>query len=293
MAPPSAGPARTVGPRGLQLSLGTTLTGINAGRLYWRRGTEGSLPPRQLTNEDEGSLGINPSPSPVLIWNRIEARKGLPFGFEAGAALGQGIDTSLWTLGLSLKWALFEGFRTQLGRLPDVAVQGGYSRSVGSSQATVQQASFDITLSKPFVIEHTWSVSPLLGVQMLFVDVQSGVIDLTPGGLLDPPAEDAYASCRPDPVPGTSTSGESTPNGQPCAPGHSGADFANSVAFESVSQTRVRAFAGVQLQYELFLALLSLQYDVSAPRMEDDGRHAGDAELARQLSVNIALGAVL
>src|SRR5690349_9958767 len=138
MAPPAAGPARTVGPRGLKLSLSTTLTGVHAGELYWRRGTEGSLPARQISGDPNGaSIGDNPDPSPVLFWNRLEARKGLPFGFEAGAALGQGIDTSLWTLGLSLKWALFEGFRTQLGRLPDVAVQGGYSRSVGSSQATI------------------------------------------------------------------------------------------------------------------------------------------------------------
>ena len=55
------------------------------------------------------------------------------------------------------------------------------------------------------------------------------------------------------------------------------------MVFEDVSQTRVRAFAGVQLQYELFLALLSLHYDISAPGMEDAGRHAGGAELARQI----------
>ena len=62
----------------------------------------------------------------------------------------------MWTLGGALKWALFEGFRTGLGQLPDVALQAALSRSVGSSQATVQLFTIDLALSKPFVVEHTW-----------------------------------------------------------------------------------------------------------------------------------------
>jgi hypothetical protein len=294
MAPPASGPARTLGVRGFQLTLDMTLTGIRAGELYWVRGTEGDqrLPPGV-------TVGQNPAPSPVLMWNRLQVRKGLPFGFETAASLGQGVDTSFWTLGLLLKWALFEGFRSHLGRLPDVAIQGGYSRSVGSSQATIQIATLDLTLSKPFVVEHTWTVSPLLGVQTLFVDVRSGVVDLTPGGPsadAEPPGADAYGSCVPD----TNVDGpvrleppDVAPNGEPCAEAGAGADFAHSVTFDPVTQTRVRAFAGAQLRYDLFLLQLALHYDLAAPGVTAVTRNSGGDELSRQLAFNVAVGAVL
>jgi hypothetical protein len=294
MAPPASGPARTLGARGFQLTFDTTLTGIKAGELYWVRGTEGS---QKLPTD--ATFGQNVAPSPVLLWNRLQVRKGLPFGFEAGAAIGQGIDTSLWTLGLLLKWALFEGFRSDLGRLPDVAIQGGYSRSVGSSQATFQLASLDLTLSKPFVVEHTWMISPLLGVQTLFVDVSSGVVDLTPGGAssdAEPPSADAFGSCVPD----TSVDGpvrleppDVAPSGEPCSEAGAGADFAHAVSFDPVTQTRVRAFAGAQLRYEGFLLQLALHYDLAAPEVAASTRHSGGAELPRQLAFNVAVGAVL
>jgi hypothetical protein len=293
LAPPSAGPARSLGARGFQLTLDMTVTGIEAGAKYWVRGTEGSQ--RLQTG---ASFGQNPAPSPVLIWNRLQVRKGLPFGFEAGASLGQGIDTSMWTMGLMLKWALFEGFRTHLGRLPDVAVQGGYSRSVGSSQAIMQLATIDLSLSKPFVVEHSWTVSPLAGVQTLFVDVRSGVVDLTPGGLpgdMSPPAEDAFAACAPR-APSAGTKSEPpdvAPNGQPCAEKGGGADFAYSVVFDPVTQTRVRAFGGAQLRYDMFLLQLIMHYDLAAPGVAASGRHWGDDHVPRQLAFNVAFGAVL
>jgi hypothetical protein len=294
MAPPASGPARTLGVRGFQLTLDMTVTGIRAGELYWVRGTEGS---QRLPNG--ATFGQNPAPSPVLLWNRLQVRKGLPFGFEAGASLGQGVDTSFWTLGLLLKWALFEGFRSHLGRLPDVAIQGGYSRSVGSSQATIQLATFDLTLSKPFVVEHTWTISPLAGVQTLFVDVRSGVVDLTPGGPSadsKPPRADAFATCVPD----TEVDGpvqleppDVAPNGEPCAEAGAGADFAHSVTFDPVSQIRVRAFAGAQLRYDMFLLQLALHYDLASPGMAASTRQYGGSDLPRQLAFNVALGAVL
>jgi hypothetical protein len=202
-------------------------------------------------------------------------------------------------MGLLLKWALFEGFRSHLGRLPDVAIQGGYSRSVGSSQATIQIATFDLTLSKPFVVEHTWTISPLVGVQTLFVDVRSGVVDLTPGGVSadsKPPSADAFASCVPDANvdgPVQLEPPDVAPNGEPCSEPGAGGDFAHSVTFDPVSQIRVRAFAGAQLRYDLFLLQLALHYDLAAPGMAAPTRQHGGSELPRQLAFNVALGAVL
>lgn len=294
MAPPASGPARTLGALGFSLSLDMTVTGIEASESYWVQGTEGSQ-----TLPAGATFGRNPTPSPVLVWNRLQVRKGLPFGFEAGAALGQGVDTSLWTLGLLLKWALFEGFRSDLGRLPDVAIQAGYSRTVGSSQVAVQLATLDLTLSKPFVIEHTWTLSPLLGVQTLIVDVESGVVDLTPGvtGLDSQTVNpDAFGSCAPDPNAEDSALEDPpdvAPNGEPCKQAGAGADYAHAVVFDPVMQTRVRAFAGAQLRYGMFTLQMVLHYDLAAPGMDAATRYAGGAQLPRQLAFNVALGAVL
>ena len=292
MAPAATGPARTLGAHGFALSLDMTVTGIQASEDYWRLGTEGSqrLPPL-------ATFGRNPAPSPVLIWNRLQVRKGLPFGFEAAASLGQGIDTSLWSLGLLLKWALFEGFRSDLGRLPDVAIQAGYSRNVGSSQVDVQLATLDLTLSKPFVIAHTWTVSPLAGVQTVMVDVESGVVDLTPGatGLESQTVNpDAFGNCRPDPRAdgGAGEPPDVAPNGQPCREAGAGADFAHSVTFDPVTQTRVRAFVGAQLRYDMFLLQLALHYDLVAPGVAAPTHRYGE-QVPRQLAFNVALGAVL
>lgn len=281
MAPAANGPARGIGPRALQLSLDTTITSIEARQLYWALGTEGG--------SGSAAAGGNPSPARSLVWNRIAARKGLPFGLEAGAFLGQGVGSSLWSLGLALKWALFEGFRTGLGRLPDVSVQATVSNSVGSSQVTVRLYTVDFTISKPFVIGHTWSLSPLAGVQTLFTHVDSGVVDLTPGGPGTPvadPSRDAYAACSP--VPGSRP--PATPS---CAMGGVATDFQNNVSFRSVSQTRVRAFLGAQARYRLLTFTVSGLFDLAAPALDATPLRIASPDVARQAAFNLALGVVL
>jgi hypothetical protein len=302
MAPAVTGPARTIGPRAFQLTLGTTVTSIEGGQLYWRRGSEGDQglsQPQDMVDApnapDRPALGLNESPAAALAWNHLQVRKGLPFGLEAGALLGQGLQTSLWTLGAALKWSLFEGFRTGLGQLPDVALQGAFSRSVGSSQATLHVYAFDLTFSKPFVVEQTWTVSPFLGFQVLRADVDSGVVDLTPGGPSpvagEPPPEDAYGSCQP--MPGhriTATSATLA-----CSPGGEGSDFANDVMFEPVGQSRLRMFLGAQTRYDMFVFAASLLFDVVVPEL--DAKMAqpviDSQDLAHQVAFSMSVGAVL
>jgi hypothetical protein len=254
MAPPVDGPARTVGPRALQLSFDTTVTSIEAHRAYWALGTEG--------DGSHGAEGYNASPQSALVFTRVQARKGLPFGLEAGATLGRGLGTSLWTLGLALKWALFEGFRTGLGRLPDVAVQGAVNQSVGSSQASVRLYIVDLTLSKPFVVQHTWSISPFTGLQLLFARVESGVVDITPG------------------VAAVSGDGSMA--------------SADDVVFKTVSHTRARMFVGGQARYQAFTLSLSALFDLATPSLAADPIHQpSQTSLARQIAFNVAVGAVL
>lgn len=294
MTPPVVGPARTLGPRGFQLAFGTTVTSIEGGQLYWRRGTEGD---RGSTQPDRSgrALGLNESPQAVLAWNHLQLRKGLPLGLEAVALLGQGMNTSMWTLGAALKWGVFEGFRTGLGQLPDVSLQAAVSRSVGSSQATLHLYAFDLTISKPFVVRQTWSVSPFTGLQFLRVEAESGVVDLTPGGPSlagGPPAEDAFGSCRPLPGHQTQTDPPAT---VACARDGEGADFANDVMFGPVRHSRVRMFLGGQTRYRMFTFAASLMFDLSVPKLDApmDLRHIESESVARQLGFTVSVGAVL
>jgi hypothetical protein len=306
MAPAVVGPARTIGPRSFQLTFGTTVTSIEGGQLYWRRGSEGNdglSQPEDLretpppVDESAGpALGFNESPPAALAWNHVQVRKGLPFGLEAGALLGQGLQTSMWTLGAALKWSLFEGFRSGLGQLPDVALQAAISRSVGSSQATLHLYVFDLTFSKPFVVEQTWSASPFLGFQLLRTDVESGVVDLTPGGPSAspgaPPPEDAYNSCRP--LPGHQVTATSSAT-IACTTEADGIDFANDVIFDPVGQSRLRMFLGGQTRYDMFVFAASLLFDVIVPALaaDMDKRHIDSPDLAHQVAFSMSIGAVL
>jgi len=303
MAPPVTGPARTIGPRAFQLTLGTTVTSVEGGQLYWRRGSEGdeglSQPEDTLEPPpgapDGPALGFNESPPAALAWNHVQVRKGLPFGLEAGALLGQGLQTSMWTLGAALKWSLFEGFRTGLGQLPDVAVQAAVSRSVGSSQATLHVYAFDLTFSKPFVVEQTWSVSPFLGFQVLRADVESGVVDITAGGPSaaagEPPPEDAYNSCQP--IPGHQMT--ATSSTLACSPDGDGSDFSNDVMFDPVGQSRLRMFLGGQTRYDMFVFAASLLFDVIVPALDANmpEPHIESRDLAHQVAFSMSIGAVL
>jgi hypothetical protein len=301
MAPPVAGVARTIGPRAFHIGVGTTVTSIDGGQLHWIRGTEGdrgvSVPVvdpdgPELLGRPGAGLGFNEAPQAVLAWNHVQVRKGLPFGLEAAALLGQGMNTSMWTLGAALKWGVFEGFRTGGGQLPDVSLQVAANRSVGSSQAELHVYSFDLAFSKPFVIEHTWALSPFLGLQGLLVDAQSGVIDLTPGGPGDPPQDDAYASCRP--LPGHQT-GSNAGTVVCMTPGETGADFAHDVVFDPVRNARMRMFLGAQTRYDRFTLAASLLFDLLVPSIEaaPPRPHLDSDRVARQVAFSVSVGAVL
>lgn len=287
MAPPTSGPARGGGPRGFQLTLNTTVTSIEGGRSYWVYGTEGD-------GKGDDGTAANDSPQSVMVWNRAEARKGLPFGFEVAAALGQGLNTSLWSYGLALKWALVEGYHSGLGQMPDVSLQAALDRSVGSSQATLQVFSLDLTLSKPFVIDRTWTISPFTGLQMLWSHVTSGMIDLTPGGPADAqtriadPSRDAYNACKP--APGNTQGG---PTLACTTSPDAAADFSNNVAFKTLDQTRARMFLGGQARYQMLLMSMSLLFDLIAPDLGAKPRLLRSGQVARQLAFSVAVGAVL
>lgn len=272
IAPPLVSPAASDGPSGLGLALDMTLTSLDANAGHWQSGTV--------------------SPDPVLVWTHATLRKGLPFGLEVGTTIGRGHGTSLWSLGLSLKWAIVEGFRTGAGVLPDVALQGTTTRSMGLDDLTLATHTLDLLFSKPLHVGRGYRIAPMLGVQMLFVEAESGLVDLTPG--VDPSVEDqtvedidAFQACKP----GAPDTGEAAP--LTCT--GDAADFTNNVQFDDVDQARVRLFIGGQVQFGVWRFSTSLGFDLVLPELQAQRVSAGSSDpmLARQLAFTFAAGAVL
>ena len=278
LAPPMASPAASHGPSGLSLALDVTVTNVDANAAQWGR----------------TQAGASGEPDPVLAWTHATLRKGLPFGLEVGTTIGRGHATSLWSLGLSLKWAIVEGFRTGIGALPDVALQATTTRSMGLDDLRLATHTGELLFSKPLHVGRGYRVAPFLGVQLLFLEAQSGLVDLTPGpddsgpGDGQEPADvDAFERCRPGaPEPGRGTPLVCTGNGD---------DFINNVQFNPVDQTRLRLFVGGELQYGLWRVSTSLGFDLLAPELEAMRRDPGQTEatLKRQLAFSISAGAVL
>lgn len=255
--------AATAGPRGFYLGLNSTTSTIRADTRYWARGTRGS----------DASATRNSDVDPVLNWNRLEVRKGLPFGFEVGSSVGFGLDTSLWVVSAELKLALFEGFRTGLGALPDVALRAVTQQLIGSSELSISTQAIDVTLSKPYVVFQEHVLTPILALQLLFVNAKSSLIDLTP-------ADAGYPACTPEV--GTSAA---------CTVPGGAAELANNVRFRSVHQTRVRMFLGAEEHFRLLSIALTVGFDLTTPRLQTET--VGDTlptDLLRQFSLHLACG---
>jgi hypothetical protein len=274
LAPPMTSPAASDGPSGLGLALDMTVTSIDANAAHWQGGTL--------------------DPDPVLVWTHATLRKGLPFGLEVGTTIGRGHGTSLWSLGLSLKWAIIEGFRTGVGVLPDVALQATTTRSMGLDDLTLSTHSLDLLLSKPLHVGRGYRIAPMMGVQLLFLDAESGLVDLTPGPE-DTPDErktveevDAFQRCRPGVPDGA---GDATP--LMCR--GDGADFSNNVQFDDVGQARVRLFFGGQLQFGIWRFSTSFGFDLLAPELQAQRSNVATSDplLGRQIAFTLAAGAVL
>lgn len=263
VAPPISGGAASLGARGFGLSLSAAWTPIQGE--HWSLGTAGPDPARTPSN---------PAVDGVLMWNRLEARKGLPLGLELGGAVGHGLHTSLWLLSAQLRAVLFEGFRSGLGALPDVALRGVVQQLLGSSQLSLRTYAVDVTLSKPYVIATRHRLTPLVAIQALFVDARSQPLDLTPG-------TSDWDACEPG-----------VGSELRCRAPDSESDALESVRFDSVEQTRVRMFLGVEEQYAWLRCALTFGLDLTVPSMqaEDSAADVARGGLARAFTLHLAAG---
>lgn len=224
LAQPMLEPARTLGYGGFYIGLEGAITGISSDAEYWHVGTEGDA--------NAAAEGRNRFPAGALYWQRLNIRKGLPFGFELGSSGGHLFGTGQWTLGFSLKWSLFEGFRTGVfGFIPDVAIRGSVQTMIGDNEYHLTVPTMDIVVSKPFVFGHVITLSPYVGFQEAWIYGTSEVVDLTPG-------VDAFTMM---------------------------ADYANNATFATVHATRSRGFVGAQARFQALTIATTFALDLSSP----------------------------
>ncbi len=155
-------PAETLGANGFQLGFNYALTTINSGETYWKNGIKDGDPPS------------------MLMTTEVDLRKGLPFSFELGARAGWLIESEMFYLGGSLKWALNEAVRA----FPvDFAVRASITRAFGAGELDLTLLGFDALISHRFSVGGTWHFTPFAGYSPSIVYAGSGVIDSTPGTL--------------------------------------------------------------------------------------------------------------
>lgn len=262
LAPPVRAPAASGGMRSFYVGLSSSGSTIRSQQRYWARGTRGADPTAEQNNSVDSLLSVH----------RLDVRKGLPFGFEVGSSLGFGLNSSLWVISAELKLALFEGYRSGLGALPEVALRAVTQAVVGSPQLSLQTQALDITLSKPLVVRQEHRLTPLLALQLLFLRAHSGAVDLTPG-------ESAWSACQPSGVE------------LGCEGSQGVRELANTASFREVSRTRVRLFVGAEERYRLLSIALTLGFDLITPPVPQEA--AGDSlppSLLRQFSLQLATG---
>ena len=236
VAPSELGPVTGAGPRGLELALDTQVGDLDEGADAWRRGTRG-----------DGSAtcdGRNQDVRSLLVSNRLRFEKGLPLGLGLGGSIGRVHASGTYLVGLALKLALLED--AWHGRLPDLALRGTLTSLVGEPSLTLFVSTFDLLLSRRFVLAPSLVLSPFAGGGVLWTRAHTRAVDLTPNLDASGCAAGTFAGCGPLPT---------------------GADRAHDVSFGRVSLLRGRAFAGLSLRHRWLALAASATIDLARPRL--------------------------
>lgn len=268
IAPPVLRGAHTYGQRAFELRFQTSIATINSDQSYWKLGTEG---PR---DEAKNQASVqNKDPSPVLAIYGVEARKGLPFGFETGAFFGWIGQTSLFVPGVSVRWVPKEGFRDDvLGLLPDVAFGAAFRTITGTSKLNVYTTALDVEFSKRITLASALEFTPYLAIQRLIIAGRSGSLDLTPN-------VDANQQCG--------FTGYDDSRNKTCTNSVNGValvnDFNNTVTYDTTVTHRTRTVGGVQLKRDHFVAAGEIAFDLFEPGSEN-GQLIGSRQATFALS---------
>lgn len=267
LAPALLAPAGTMGYNGLYFGYEHSLTGVRGAGEYWHRGTEGT-PTNRLGS---GTSALRDRMPDALFVSRFHVRKGFPYGFELGLQTSWLHDSSLVALGLDIRWALFEGFRTGVGYLPDFAVRGAVNTLVGNPQLYLTVVGIDASLSKQITVAGLVTLTPYLGGQALMIFGDSTVIDATP-------TRSGYGECarrrvmfgenRDQPSVLLCEAGTGTPMGAVN-------DSLNDMVFMQTRILRWRGFAGLRFRYRYFSLTGEFTMDVPERPSFLNGENAG------------------
>jgi len=152
-------PADSLGLSGFAVSADFTLNTISNTERYWTEPTGGAAD------------GVVPTV-------QIMGRKGLWPGLEIGGGATHVFDSSMWAMGGYGKFALHEGFHHL--PIPSIAVRGAFSRLLGAKDFNLTTASVGASISHVFGLGKTFSLTPYVGYEALFVISRSQVLDSTP-----------------------------------------------------------------------------------------------------------------
>lgn len=263
MAPLAMHPARTTGYGGFELSLFGSMTTISKNEKFIEQGTEGPI-----TDGNKFS-SKNTSPDGVLQIYGVTGRKGLPYGFELQGTVGYMANTEMTVLGGGIRLAPFEGFR----KIFDISAGGYVHTMTGTNKVKITVPAFDVQVSRQFVIANQVIFQPYVGWQMVWLNVDSGVIDTTPN-------KDGLGNCHARPA----TTDERTKGdtgefhcqdpasiGAPPTPGVDPAtaklDLNNNVVFRNMrTWRRQRAMLGLAWRWEnLSIVLPHVMMELTNP----------------------------
>jgi len=149
MAPKYLGPATTLGSMGFELSLDVGITTISSGEAYWKEAAD--------------------DPSGSILTTQIRVRKGLPFGLMVGGIVTHLVDSDLWAIGLELGGAVIEGYKYA----PDILLLASVNTTLGAGDLALLEVGAGLILSKAFSIAGLFSMVPIVGYNMVYVNASS------------------------------------------------------------------------------------------------------------------------
>lgn len=234
LAPALLAPAETLGYAGFYLGLEGTLTTLNSSsddrNNVWFRGTE------------------DQNPDTVLFVPSIHARKGLPFSFELGTSVSYVSATEQVLLGLDIRWAVLEGYRTGWkAYFPDISVRGAVNRLMGDDEMDLTVWSIDVALSHPFSISGMMTITPFLGYQFVQTIADTALVL---NAIDDPSGSGTMLDC----------SGDLADYQDNCVGGVYGPPGLRYLEFDREYIDRHRGFVGVRLMYEHLATILQASF---------------------------------
>jgi hypothetical protein len=159
MHPNPMDPADSLGLSGFALSADFTLNTISGDQSYWRDTAQNT-------------------PDNVAPTVQIMGRKGLWPGIEVGGGARHLFDSRMWSMVGYGKIAFHEGFHHL--PIPSIALRGSFGRLLGAKDFNMTTAAAAISISHVFGLGKTFSLTPYLGYEALFILSRSTVIDATP-----------------------------------------------------------------------------------------------------------------